>query len=325
MTKTKGNTEQKQGQTLYEPSKHKEKKPVLKALLTAGAVILMLAAFHIINHTIQWNISKLEISTNELTKERLGYYTFLGLSNYETARTKLETAIGLQIKPFTVVSYFDLFHPAVFLIHSRSANAVVFTGLMMTYPGKGFIDIYFHSAEIVETRKKDRGTQAFYYGNALFPNLYHKLAASLADSGIGEAPRRSGLSFILTQIEDSQYLKITYYAYFYLPLLIILILTAYYGKVFNMAFFYYAGLFLLFDFKRVLFTVPFSWLIDILHLELSSSTETIAAAVITSIFVIVAFTGMFSKKKKTGKEQALTVWGKGLIFFFILLPLGLRF
>jgi hypothetical protein len=325
MTKLKGNPGPIPGKTLYDSSIHKEKKPILKPLLTTGAIILMLAAFHVINLTIQWNITKLEISTNELTKERLGYYTFLGLTNHETAQRKLKTAIGLQIKPFTVVSYFDLIHPAVFLIHSRSSNAVVFTGSMMTYPGIGFTDIYFHASEIVQTIKKEKGTRVFYYGNSLFPGLYHKIAQTMIDSEIGEGIRRSDLSFILTPVEDSQYLKIIHYTYFFLPLVMILILASYYGKVFYIAFFYYLGLFLLFDFKRFLFTIPFSWLIDILHLKLSSSTETIVAAVITALFVIFAFIGLFSRKKRLEKEQALTVWGKGLIVFFILLPLVLRF
>lgn len=319
------NTQKKPGRTIYDPSHHLKKEPVTKILLVGAAVIIMLAAFHFINQVIRWNTTKLEIVNNELTRERLGNYTFLGLSNGTDAREKLETAVGLQIRPFTVVSYFDFFHSAVFLVHSRTRDAVINTGIMMTYPPKGFTDIYFHPTEIVESRQNEAGSRAVYYGSSLFPGIYYAVAGAIAGNGIGEGSPHRGLSFILNQVEDSTYLKIPYYAYFYLPLLTILILAAYYGRVFYTAFFYYVGLFLLFDFKRVLFTIPFSWLIDILGVDISPSAAAIGSAVMAAIFVIVGFTGIFTNRKKISPEQFLTPWGKGLIFFFILLPLALRF
>lgn len=319
------NTQEKPGRTVYDPSHHLTKEPVTKILLVGAAVILMLAAFRFINLIICWNASKLAITSNPITRERLGNYTFLGLSNHADAGKKLDTELGLQIRPFTVVSYFDLLHPSVFLIHSRARNAVINTGIMMTYPSTGFTDIYFHPTEIVETRRKETGSQAVYYGSSLFPGIYHAIAGSMTGSGIGEGTPRRGLSFILNQLEDSDYLKIPYYAYFYLPLLTILILAAFYGRVFYISFFYYAGLFLLFDFKRVLFTIPFSWLIDIVGVDISPSVAAIGSAVLLTVFVIGGFAGIFTNRKKIPTEQVLTAWGKGLIILFLLLPLALRF
>lgn len=319
------NTQRKPGRTVYDPSHDLTKEPVTKILLVGVAVIILLVAFHFINQIILWNTSKLEITTNALTRDRLGNYKFLGLSNRTDARKELETAVGLQIRSFTVISYFDFFHPAVFLIHSRTRNAVINTGIMMTYPPKGFTDIVFHPTEILESTHEETGSQAVYYGSSLFPGIYHAVAGSIAGSGIGEGTPHRGLSYILNQMEDSNYLKITYYAYFYLPLLTILILAAYYGRVFYIAFFYYVGLFLLFDFKRVLFTIPFSWLIDIFGIDISPSAAAIGSAVLVTLFVIGGFTGIFTNRKKVSTEQVLTPWGKGLILFYILLPLALRF
>ncbi|MCP5104737.1 MAG: hypothetical protein GY950_15235 [bacterium] len=306
------------GRTLYEPSRDLLKEPVSKILLVILAILVMLTVFRFINLTISWNMTRLELKSNPLT--RTNSFHFLGLSGNDTAQKKLQNMLDLQIREVTVVSYFDLFHPAVFLMHSRSKKPIVNVGIMSVYPEKGFTGVYFHPTEILETRRKETGSQAVYFGNSLFPALYKVLANRLSDNGGG-----GGIAFIMPPIEDANYLKIPYYAAFFLPLMAILILAAYYGRIFYISFFYYLGLFLLFDFKKALFTVPFSWLIDLLGLNISPAISAIISAALVSIFVLGGFIGIFHNRKQELGASPLTLWGKGLILFFLLLPIFLRF
>ena len=275
-------------------------------------------------------MSRLELTHNPLTKARVGDYSFMGLSGYEEARKKLMNSVTLQrVREVTVTSYFDLLHPAIFLIHSRSSKTYVNLGRMSVYPDKGFTALFFHTGEILETRRKETVRHATYFGRSLFPVLYESLAGFISRGRIGEraSGKKLGISFIIKPIEETEYLTIPYYLYFYLSLLAILILISRYGNTFYISFFYYLGLFLLFDFKQALFIIPFQWLINLLGVDISQTWAVILSAGIVTIFVIGGFYGIFSSRKRSMDQFGynLTVWGKGFIFFFLLLPLFLRF
>lgn len=299
-----------------------------KVLLVSLLILLMLVAARFINLTICWNAVKLELQGNPSIP--LMNYRFLGLSDYETAQGKLTGLVNSQIREFTVVSYYDLFHPAVFLIHSRSKTPLVNVGIMNVLPGKGFVDYFFHPTEILEARSNETNRQAVYYGSAIFPAIYWNIARRLSGQEVGEeaGTKSRPISFIINPVEDADYLKIPYYVYFYFPLLLILILTAFYGKPFCISFFYYIGLLLLFDFRRVLFTIPFSWFINLLGLNISPTMAAVIAVAWAILFFFGGLSGIvyvINKRKENLGTIQLTIWGKGLIVFFILLPLFLRF
>lgn len=306
------------------------KKPnILKALLVSLLILLMLVAARFINLTIWWNMTKLELQSNSALPMK--NYNFLGFSGYKSAKEQLINLANRQIREVSIVSYYDFFHSAVFLLHSRSTNPLVNLGIMNVLPGKGFIDCFFLPSEIMKMRTNKDGIitdQAVYYGASPFPVLYGNLAGHISGEGtrIGEGTGKKPqpISFILSSNEKANYFKIPYYIYFYLPLLLILILISFYGKPFCLAFCYYLGLFLLFDYKKVFFTLPFSWLIDILGKNFSSSETALIPGGFVILFSIVSLIGLFSFINKKRRLQ-LTTWGKGLIFFFILLPLFVRF
>lgn len=299
-----------------------------KILMVSILILLMLVAARFINLTICWNAVKMELQGNQSIP--LMNYRFLGLSAYETAQGKLTGLVNSQIREVTVVSYYDFFHPAVFLIHSRSKTPLVNVGIMNVLPGKGFVDYFFHPTEILEVRSNEINRQAVYYGSAIFPAIYWNIARRLSGQGVGEKAGASAqpISFIINRVEDADYLKIPYYVYFYFPLLLILILTAFYGKPFCISFFYYLGLFLLFDFRKVLFIVPFSWLINLLGLNISPTMAAVISVGWAVLFFLGGLSGVvyvITKRKENLGNIQLTIWGKGLIFFFLLLPLFLRF
>ena len=322
--------EQGRKRTMYGASQYKIKTPLVKILSVIGFVVVLLLAIRFLNLILWWNVTRLELTHNTLTKARVGDYSFMGLSGYEEARKKLKNSVTLQrVREVTVTSYFDLLHPAIFLIHSRSSKTYVNLGRMSVYPDIGFTALFFHPGEILETRRKATGRHATYFGSSLFPVIYESLAGFISSGTIGEIARgkERGISFIIKPIEETEYLKIPYYLYFYLSLLAILILISRYGNTFYISFFYYLGLFLLFDFKKALLIVPFQWLINLLGVNISQTWAVIISTGIVTIFVIGGFFGIYSSRKRSIDQLGynLTVWGKGLIYFFLLLPLFLRF
>lgn len=285
---------------------------------------MLLVLIRYLNLILFWNVTRLELTNDPLT--RVGDYRFLGFSNYENAKKKFMKTIAFHMKDVSIATYFDSFHPAVFLINNKSGKKTfVNLGHMIVFPEKGFTALFFHPSEILETRRKETGRQAHYYGYSLFSEIYKKLAGNISGTEIGERVRKQGISFILKPVKDSNYLKIPYYLHFYLSLLIILILAAYYGRIFYISFFYFLELFLFFDFKKTLFTVPFSWLINLLDIDISETTTAIISAILVTIFVIGGFLGIFNIRKEESREYNLTAIGKGLIIFFLLLPFFLRF
>lgn len=308
------------GKTLYNESQSREKVSVLKIIIAIMMVPLLLFALRFLNHMLWWNVSKLELKSSKTAG--IEDFTFLGLSTYNKAQKKLVLISQTTIKDKSIVSYYDIIHPNVFIVNNRGAGRFVNLGLMNVYAEPGITTLFFHPSEIIEPRRENVPVKAFYFGISLFPQLFKTLAKQIS---AGENERV--MSFILNPIEDSKYLKIPYMVYFFLPLLVIIMLGAGHRKFF-ISFFYYPGLLLLFDFKRIFFIAPFSWLTDLLGIDVSRTAAAIISAIIVTLFIVGGFWGILSKHKKESLDHTgcyLTVWGKGLIIFFFLLPLALRF
>lgn len=306
--------------TLYDKSQYKPKVSFVKILFVIIFVLALLFAVRFLNHMLWWNVTKWEIKSSQTGRSES--FTFLGLANVEKAQKKLSYFSQTSIQEKTIVSYYDLVHPAVFIINNRGAKSFVNIGMLNVYPEPGITTLSFYPSEIIKTKREKIPATAFYFGHCLFPKLFGALATHISDGGAGK-----GISFIFNPVEDSKYLKIPYMIYFFLPLLIIILLGAHYPK-FIISFFYYVGLFLLFDFKRVFFSIPFSWLTNLLGLEVSHIVSAIISALMLIVFIVAGFAGIFYKRRRDPLDYSgyyLTYWGKGLVIFFILLPLVLRF
>lgn len=312
--------EKSPGKTLYDESQSREKAPVLKIITATLMVLLLLFTVRFLDHLLWWNVSKLELKHSKTAG--IEDFTFLGLSTYNKAQKKLALISQTTINDKCIVSYYDIIHPNVFIVNNRGAGRFVNLGLMNVYAEPGITTFFFHPSEIIETGRENVPAKAFYFGISLFPQLFKTLAKQIST---GENER--GISFILNPIENSKCLKIPYMVYFFLPLLIIIMLGAGHRRFF-ISFFYYLGLLLLFDFKRIFFIAPFSWLTDLVGLDVSRTAAIIISAIMLILFIIAGFWGIFSKHKKESLDhngRSLTVWGKGVIIFFFLLPLALRF
>jgi hypothetical protein len=166
-------------------------------------------------------------------------------------------------------------------------------------------------------RKIDKsGTQARHYGSSLFTDLFY----STPESVTIEQPGSNSLSFSLKPLEKTDYLKIPYYIYLLLPLILIVIFVNVYSRAVLTALFYYPLLFLLFDFRFLFFRLPFSSILNESMLSRFSSYETLIAVAIGIFFTVLAVYGSFGWKERRDKFIETLI-----VLFFLNLPLILRF
>ena len=312
--------EKSPGRTLYDESVYKEKGSLLKIIAAILMVPLLLITFRFLNQILWWNVSKLEIKSYKTAG--IEDFSFLGFSSFKKAQKKISQISQASIKDKIVVSYFDMIHQNVFIVNNRGTRRFMNLGLMNFYAEAGTTTVFFHPTEIIEIRRENVPGKAFFSGISLFSQLFKTMAKKISDE-----KNESRMSFILNPIENSKYLKIPYMVYFFLPLLIIIMLGTGHRKFF-ISFFYYIGIFLLFDFKRIFFIAPFSWLTDIVGIDVSRTAAVIISAIILTLFIVGGFWGIFSKHKKKSMEHVdyyFSIWNKGIIVFFLLLPLALRF
>jgi hypothetical protein len=100
----------------------------------------------------------------------------------------------------------------------------------------------------------------------------------------------------------------------------IIFLAIHYGLVMLTAFFFYAEMFFLFDYRKMFVTIPFDWVFKLVNWEISAGLVDVLGAVMVVFFVFGAAFGLWHWKK-----TMISSWEKRLILFFIMLPFFLFF
>jgi hypothetical protein len=273
-----------------------------------GILILLLVAFRFINLTMWWFTTHLELTGKPRDKQVK--YTSLHLSSHEKAKEKcLELSQRYPAANVTVVSYFNLLHPGVFLVHNKAKHSTVDLGRMVIPLGPGLFTFRMHLTDIIE-KQRDQTVQRARFAASILLTFFIK----------EDPATNKDISFILKSVEKTGYLDIPYLIYFYLPLVLILIFSSFYSRAVFTSFFFYTGLFLLFDFKTVLFRVPFSWLTRLFNIKDVTPVEGIGSVVVVVLFTLLAIWGLLNWKNRRDifKERLI-------VLFFILLPIFLRF
>lgn len=294
--------------SIYDEKQFKKAGPRVNLFYLFGILILLLVVFRFINLTMWWFMTHLELIDKRPDKQVK--YTSLHLSGHERAKEKcLELSQSYPAASVAVVSYFNLLHPGVFLVHNKAKHSTVDLGRMVIPLGPGLFTFRMHLTDIIE-KQRDKTVQRTRFASSILLSFFIK-----KDPAAGK-----DISFILKSIEKTGYLDIPYLIYFYLPLVLILIFSSFYSRAVFTSFFYYPGLFLLFDFKAVLFSVPFSWLTRLFNIKDITPVEGIGAVVVTVLFTLLGIYGLLNWKNRRDilKEKLM-------VFFFILLPLFLRF
>jgi len=197
------------------------------------------------------------------------------------------------------------------------------TDLILVDLGKAVVSVSggqsSYTVHLSDFIRKEKGGKTFWghLGTSFLLNMFTGTSPEITVT-TDKAPE--GLSYYAKTVNNSTYLKIPYLIYFYLPLLLIMIMAFFNSPAILTSFFYYVGLFLLFDFRRDLFATPLSWLMDLLNLEIGGYTDLIGSLVVVTLFVLLGVLGLINwKKVREPFQERLT------IMFFLLLPLFLRF
>jgi hypothetical protein len=255
-----------------------------------------------------WLMTDLELTHKRPDKQVK--YTSLFLSSHENAKEKcLELSQRYPAADVTAASYFNLLHPAVFLVHNKAKHAAVDLGRMTVMLGPGLFTFRIHLTDIIEKQWNQTVKQTRFASSILLAFFMKEDPAAGKD-----------ISFILESMEKTTYLYIPYFIYFYLPLALILVLSIFYSRAVFTSFFYYTGLFLLFDFKAVLFRTPFSGLFQLFSVKDITPVEGVGAVVVAVLFTLLGIYGLINWKNRREifKERLI-------VLFFILLPIFLRF
>lgn len=296
--------------SMYDEKKFKRARTRINILYLFGPLIILLVIFRFLNLFGWWQVTKLELTRQPSNKR--ASYTFLDFSNHKKAQEKLLESTQKTAGPaasIIVVSYFNLLQPGVFLIRNNEGLSLVDLGKVIVTTKSGLSTFTLYLSDCIEEKRKD-SKDAARFGSSILSKLLGKK----------ELPSEKKISFLLKSPEKSKYLKIPYLIYFYFPLLIILILSHFYSPAVLTAFFYYPALFLLFDFKNLFFTVPFQWLTRSLNIGIPDVMGGLAAVIVVLLFTLIGVAGISNWKK-----QRVILKEKLIIFFFLLLPLFLRF
>lgn len=286
-------------------------------ILVSILILLILLAIRFVNLSLVWHLTRLELRNNPMTE--IKNYVFLGLSTREAARDRLIQFSGTHGSEVAVVSYYTFLNPLNFLISNPGSPLFIDIGRMAVLVNPGITWIQIFPEDVIEM-EWNRLHQSAFFGSSIISLLFDGFKSLSRKSGPVKSNFEPGISYVENLLETTKYLKISAMIYFVLPALLIFSLSSVYGKGFFTSFFYYVGLFFLFDFKRVFVTVPFFWLFRLINGDISSGISVVIAFCFLVVFLILGLIGI-SNLKNTAEHR----WAGRLIFIFVALPLFIRF
>jgi len=300
-------------------SLYQEKKSRRTRLPGTSLLLLLIFLFfiHFLNLFLQWTVIRQELAHEPAfqTPE----YTFIGLSLFNQEKIAALQLLRNAAPAGRFFGFFDLFHPAVFLVWNNSREESFFDlGLVVMAVPPGSSRVSFFPGSVFSLQNGNEVTVK-YFGDAIISRSWHDFLDKRVRKRQGNKMQMPG-SFVVKSLEASRYLKIPYLLYFFLPLLLIGAATIHFGPAMLTAFLYYIGMFFLFDYQNLFVTVPFGWIFKLLNFEISESLVRFFAAALAIVFVACTVLGLWHWQKWES-----SVWQKRIVLFFALLPLVLFF
>jgi hypothetical protein len=161
--------------------------------------------------------------------------------------------------------------------------------------------------------------QFFYFGKALLAPVFHWFKDQL----IKLQPKRIENDLKEPGIAVSYHwnqFKLIFTIYFFLPLILITILSKKLGKIMYLGFLYYAVMAMFYDLENLFYLGTFSWLKNFLGMKISYFFRISSIVMIMAALLIPLAYGVWEiLRKKLNFENIC------YILFFILLPISLRF
>jgi len=300
-------------ETVIEKKDKSTKSDVKSKILIILGSIFFLIMVRFGNLYLNYFITQTEITRTTATKN-INYH-FIGFSNPTQAQEELlKRSPGKKnVGSYDVVCYFDLVYPSIFTFQSSSIYAApsIDLGEIAVIPQTGVTTLKFSLDEFIE-KDVDGKKSRMFRGNSP--------ASRIFPPKISEEEQIHA-SFLLKEKASLKYHYIPYMIYFYVPLIVILILTATNSLFMLSSFLYYGGMLFLFDFQWAFVFGPFEWLYSILKLDIDVSIWNWVPWVMIFIFFLLSIIGVLSGWKRQSNRFKEIV----NVITFILLPLCLRF
>jgi hypothetical protein len=278
---------------------------------------MFLLALHFLNVFLQWTMIRLELAHGPVFRSPT--YSFLGFSLFNQKEIAAIRYFENSSQPTRVFGFFDFYHPAIFAVWNKNEMTFIDLGPIVMAVPTGFSRISFLPGSIFLLEHENKASLKYFGASPGGVHWHNFLAKKFSASGL-VSREKLAVSFVIKELEKSRYLKIPYLIYFYIPLLMIILLAMRHGSVLLAAFFYYAEILFLFDYRKMFVTIPFDWLFKLFNWEISAGQVEVTATVMIAIFVLCAVFGLWRWKK-----NSVPSWGKRIILFFILLPFFLFF
>lgn len=299
--------------SVYDETYHRLSRGELATGMIARSLMIILALFVIRTGNI---IFTYHINKKQLTRLPIinAQNSFIGLSGSRGAREELERLAFSNRTSATILCYYNLLQPAIFLISQKGSPQFQEFGPVAVYIPAGHSKVSLLGQHYFNfSHQKQRSM--VYTGRAPLSPFFREIAENV---NLGKP---QSVSYAMKPLSQYPSLRIPYMIYFFLPVLLILFLRTTYSPAIYICFAYYIMAFLLFNPTDFFFTGPFHWVFSMLKLELPPHSIRLIIAIFLALSAGVAtFIGLMNWKKSVPDS-----WERTYILFFILIPLALVF
>lgn len=281
-------------------------------------LIASLISAHFLNLILQWTVIRNELA--QKPSYHTPEYSFLGFSLLNGEKIAAAQRLPNASPAGRVFAFFDPIHPAVFMVWNNGKDGDFFDlGPVVAALPAGASRVSLFPGTVFLLRQGKKAVARDFGGSILGRAWARFLNGKMMTGKAGEG-QFSG-SFVTKQPEASPHLKFPYLIYFYLPLALIIIAIATSEAAMATAFFYYIGMFFLFDFEKLFVTVPLAWFFNILNIiDLPDPFIKALSMAMALLFLAAAVYGLWRWKSREMSSR-----GKWIVWFFILLPFFLFF
>lgn len=307
------NYETKEVPSVYHESYYRVSKGEFATGMITRFLLVILALFIVRTGNI---ILTYHINKRQLTQMPIigAQNTFMGISSAKKAREEFERLDFSNPQTTTILCYYNLLQPGIFLISQKGPPQFQEFGPLAIYTPIGESKVSLLGQHFFNISHQ-KHSSLVYTGRAPLTPLILSLFKNVNQE------KSQNISFAVKPLTQYPPLRIPYMVYFFLPLLLILILRTNYSPAIYLSFSYYMVAFLFFNPTQFFLSGPFHWIFSLLHLELPPHSIRMIIAILLTVFAgVAAFIGLINWKKSDPDSLERTY-----ILSFLLLPLFLVF
>lgn len=295
-----------------------------KKIIYISILVVVLLLSRLIDFSVYSVLAK-EENINYYRETKI-YYEYIGLSNYETAKSILLEKNREEEKRFIVISFYDLLHPLRFLVFNKGKkySIALFPDFNVRFE-TGLTEISYFKSNRVRIKN---GKDIHWKYSTVLCSFYHFIFKKTKSNSDGILHFYIPNRFEMYTLINEPWLKKIYIFYFYIPLILILVFYRKYNI--KLAFLYFLVMPLLFFFNHFMFdSIFFNFFDDRFSPSIFEESPIMIQIISVGIFlafwylilknIISGIIDIIKKRNKTDLKEKL------IIIYFILLPILLRF